>query len=316
MSQKIALFGQAQFGCDVLVRLIEAGHTVAAVYAPPEGRRADPLAEEAERRGLPLIRHPRFRRKGAAIPELVDEYRVLGATLNVLAFVTVILPPEIIDGPEEGSICFHPSLLPRFRGGNALAWQIIHGEKESGVTIFQCDEGVDTGRIVVQKGGVPILDTDTATSLYFKRLYPLGVEAMVEAVEIIDAGGAEFAVQDETRATHQPLVGEEDARIDWSRTAEVVDRLIRGCDPNPGAHAVLERTGEVVRLYAGRREDGAADAAPGTVKGLVDGRLRLIAGDGILSVGKLRVGNGEKVAADECALMAGDRLGRAAGSDE
>ena len=129
MSQKIAFLGQAQFGSDVLVRLIEAGHTIVGVYAPPDGRRPDPLAEQAAQRGLPLFRHTRFRRSGAAIPELVDEHRSLGATLNVLAFVTVILPDEIIYAADACSICFHPSLLPRFRGGHALAWQIILGEK-------------------------------------------------------------------------------------------------------------------------------------------------------------------------------------------
>ena len=308
MSQKIAFFGQAQFGRDVLVRLIDAGHTIAGVYAPPEGRRPDPLAEEAVERELPLFRYPRFRRKGAAIPELVEEHRALGATLNVLAFVTVILPPEIIDGALGGSICFHPSLLPRFRGGNALAWQIILGEKKSGVTVFQCDEGVDTGPIVVQRGGVQILDSDTTSSLYFNSLYPLGVEAMVEAVEIIDAGNAQLSEQDERRATHQPLVGEEDARIDWTRSIVDIDRLIRGSDPNPGAHAVLERTGEIVRLYAGRREDGNADLPPGTVIGLDGGRLRVAGRDGVLSVGKVRAGDGGKVAVDESLLVAGDRL--------
>lgn len=308
MPQKIALFGQAQFGRDVLVGLIDAGHQIVGVYAPPEGRRPDPLAEEAAGRGLPLFRHGRFRRKGAAISELVDEHRALGATLNVLAFVTVILPAEIIYGADAGSICFHPSLLPRFRGGNALAWQIILGEKESGVTVFQCDEGVDTGPIVVQRGGVPVLDTDTTSSLYFERLYPLGVEAMIEAVDIIDAGGAQFTSQDESRATHQNLVVEEDARVDWSRSVVDVDRLIRGCDPNPGAHASLERTSETVRLYAGRREDGVADAAPGTVLGFAEGRMRVAARDGILSLGKIRVDGAQKVAAEESNLQVGDRL--------
>ena len=101
MSLRIALFGQAPFGRDTLVRLLEAGHDVVGVYAPPPGARPDPLAAEAEQRGLPLIRHPRFRRKGVAIPELVEEHRKLGADLNVLAFVTVILPPEIVDAPRH-----------------------------------------------------------------------------------------------------------------------------------------------------------------------------------------------------------------------
>src|SRR5688572_1980721 len=200
MSLRVALFGQAPFGRDTLVRLLEAGHEVVGVYAPPAGARPDPLAAEAEQRGLPLYRHARFRRKGTAIAELVEEHRKLGAELNVLAFVTVILPSEIVDGPPHRSLCFHPSLLPRFRGGSALAWQILLGATESGVTVFQPDAGVDTGPIAVQKGGVPISPTDTAASLYFDKLYALGLDAIAEAVAAIDAGTAEFRAQDERDA--------------------------------------------------------------------------------------------------------------------
>src|SRR5262245_14977552 len=190
MPLRIAFFGQAPFGRDTLVRLLEAGHEVVAVYAPPEGARPDPLAAEATSRGLRLLRHARFRAKGAAIPELVAEHRALRADLNVLAFVTVILPSEIVDGPPQGSLCFHPSLLPRFRGGAALAWQILMGAKEAGVTVFRPDAGVDTGPIVVQKGPVPIADSDTAASLYFDKLYALGVDAIAEAVGLVASGRA------------------------------------------------------------------------------------------------------------------------------
>jgi methionyl-tRNA formyltransferase len=203
MALRIALFGQAAFGKDVLVRLLGAGHPLVGVYVPPDEGRPDPLASEAAARGLALLRHRRFRRGGAALPELVAEHRALGAELNVLAFVTTILPPEIVDAPRYGSLCFHPSLLPRFRGGSALAWQIILGERESGVTVFRPDAGVDTGPIIVQKRGVEIRDTDTAGSLYFERLYPLGVEAIAEAVAAVAAGTARGVAQDESRATAQ-----------------------------------------------------------------------------------------------------------------
>ena len=101
MSLRIALFGQAPFGRDSLIRLQDAGHQIAGVYAPPDGKRPDPLGTEAKERGLPLFRHKRFRRGGEAIPELVKEHRALGVDLNVLAFVTAILPPEIVDAPPQ-----------------------------------------------------------------------------------------------------------------------------------------------------------------------------------------------------------------------
>lgn len=306
MALRIALFGQAAFARDVLVGLLDAGHELVAVYAPPPGARPDPLAEEAATRGLRLLRHRRFRRRGEAIPELVAEYRGFGAELNVLPYTTVILPPEIVEAPVHGSLCFHPSLLPRFRGGAALAWQIILGEEESGVTVFRPDAGVDTGPVVVQRGGVRIEPGDTAGSLYFRKLYPLGLEAMLDAVAAVAAGTARPAPQDESRATFQGLVGDDDARIDWSRPAREIDRLIRGCDPSPGAHA--RRGGEALRLYGSRLGAARGAAAPGTVVGFAEGRMQLAASGGVLEVVRVRLGAGEKVAASEAGLAVGEKL--------
>lgn len=306
MALRIALFGQAPFGRDTLLRLLEAGHEIVGVYAPPAGARPDPLAAEAEERGLSLFRHRRFRRRGEAIPELVAEHHDLGADLNLLAFVTAILPTEILDAPPRGSLCFHPSLLPRFRGGNALAWQIMLGEGEAGVTVFRPDAGVDTGPILVQKGPVPIADTDTTASLYFDKLYPLGLDAITEAVAALANGSAVFRDQDESLASHQGLVDDDTARLDWSRNAAELDRWIRGCDPQPGAWAL--RGSERARLYGGRLEAGDPGGEPGEVLGLESGRLLLAARGGRLSVERVRLGDAPKLAAAECGLAVGDRL--------
>ncbi|HEU4429798.1 MAG TPA: methionyl-tRNA formyltransferase [Myxococcota bacterium] len=310
MALRIAYFGQAPFGRDVLVRLLEAGHQIAGVYAPPArpGAKADPLAEEAEKRGLALFRHAAMRKKtGEPIASRIAEHAALHADLNVLAFVTMILPPEIVDAPRLGSLCFHPSLLPKFRGGNALAWQIIAGEREAGVTVFKPDAGVDAGPIVVQKGQVPILPHHTAASLYFESLYALGVEAMVEAVARVADGTATFTPQDESRASFQGLVDDAVARIDWSRGAAEIDRLVRGCDPNPGAHA--RRGAEVVRLFGCTLAEGFDfSAPPGTVIGLDAKGARIAARGGVLSVAKLRVGAGGKANAAEAGIAVGDAL--------
>ena len=313
MTRRIALFGQAAFAKDVLVRLVDAGHEIVAVYVPPtpDGARPDPLAEEAERRGLRTFRYKAFRRQGVAMPERVAEYRALGAELNVMPYTTTILPPEIVLAPALGSLCFHPSLLPRFRGGAAIPWQIILGERETGVTVFVPDAGVDTGPIVVQRRGVAIEDTDTAASLYFDKLYPLGVEAVAEAVAAVDAGRARPEPQDEARATFQGLVTDEVARIDWKRSALEIDRLVRGCDPSPGAHS-SRANGERVRLFDARFVAGEDGAEPGTVLGLEDGRLVVAASGGQLSIGKLRVGDAAKGAAaaifEAAGVEAGERL--------
>jgi methionyl-tRNA formyltransferase len=310
MGLRIAYFGQAPFGRDVLVRLLEAGHQVAGVYAPPTkpGTKPDPLAEEAEKRGLRLFRHAAMRKKtGEPIPSRLAEHAALGADLNVLAFVTMILPAEIVDAPRCGSLCFHPSLLPKFRGGNALAWQIISGEREAGVTVFKPDAGVDAGPIVVQKGPLPILPHHTAASLYFESLYALGVEATVEAVARVADGSATYTPQDEARASFQGLVDDAVARIDWGHGAARIDCLIRGCDPNPGAHARLGD--ETVRLFGSTlAADADSGAPPGSVLAVDAKGARIAARGGVLQVAKLKRGAGPKLPAAEAGLAPGDRL--------
>lgn len=306
MALRIALFGQAAFGKDVLERLCAAGHEIVAVYTPPAGKRPDPLAEAAAERGLRLLQHARFRRKGAALPELVEEHRALGAELNLLAYVTAIVPLEMLDAPRHASLCFHPSLLPRFRGGAAIPWQIMLGAEEAGVTVFRPDAGVDTGPIVVQKGGVRIGPEDSAGSLYYRALYPLGVEAIAEAVEQVDEGRAAYRPQDESQASFQGLVDDAVARLDWSRSARELDRWIRGCDPQPGAWAL--RGGDEVRLFDARLEAGEDAAPPGTLLEAEGGRLAIAAKGGIVSFARARVAGGPKQPAREAGLRAGDRL--------
>ena len=306
---RIAVFGQAAFGRDVMDELLAAGHEIAAVYAPPPGRRPDPLAEAARARGLPLLRPTRLRHQGRAIPEHFESYARFGAELNVMAYTTVILPPEMLDAPAKGSLCFHPSLLPRYRGGAAIAWQIIYGERESGVTVFQPDAEIDTGPVVVQQGGIEISGTDTTASLYFEKLYPLGVAAMAEAVAQVAAGTARPVPQDESRATAQGLIDDAVARIDWQQPAAAIDRLVRGCDPRPGALGSWQ--GGTLRLFASRLaapSTASPHAPPGTVLGKEGGRLRIAARDGCLEIGAVRLGSGPKLPVAECDLAAGDRV--------
>ena len=290
---RIALFGQAAFGKDCLKRVVADGHEVVGVLVPPEEGRPDPLAARAEELGLRVLRRRHFRRRtGEPIPAAIEAHGELGAELNLLAFVTAIVPPEILHLPKHRSLCFHPSLLPRFRGGNALAWQIILGERESGVTVFAPDSGVDTGPIVVQKGGVRIDPDETAGSLYFKKLYPLGIEAIAEAVRAVADRAARYVPQDESRATFQGLVDDAVARIDVARPADEIDRLVRGSDPQPGAFVRMR--GQRVRLYDARLEP-PPNVAPGTVAS-VEGALVLALRGGALRVGRVRADAGKEPA--------------------
>lgn len=310
MPLRIALFGQAAFGRDCLDRLLSDGHEVVGVFVPPDAGRPDPLGARSDELGLPVVRRRYFRRRdGSAIPAALGAYRELAPDLNVLAFVDAFLPREIVDAPKHRSLCFHPSLLPRYRGGSAIAWQIILGETESGVTVFVPDQGVDTGPIVVQKGGVAVEPTDTTGSLYFRRLYPLGIEAIAEAVRAVDEGTARPWAQDESRATFQPLADDEVARIDLGRSATEIDRLVRGCDPQPGA--IVRLRDEPVRLFD--TTIGADPNAPaGTVVSIDEDGIGIALHRGSLRVGRVRADKGKEPASEFAArwrLGVGDRFG-------
>ncbi len=309
MSLELALFGQAAFGVDCLERLLAEGHRIAGVFVPPEGGRPDPLAARAEQLGLPVVRRRYFQRKsGEALPRAVEEHRELGAELNVLAFVTAFLPREITDAPRHGSICFHPSLLPKYRGGAAINWQIILGERQSGVTVFVPDDGVDTGPILVQRGGVEIASDDTTGSLYFQKLYPLGLEAISEAVRGIDEGTAKPVAQDESYASFQGLVDDAAAALDLDADGVQVERRVRGCDPQPGAFVRHGTTR--VRLFDTRFEPGG-NAPPGTLIEIGADGLRLALSGGSLWVRRVRADAAKEPAlawAERSGVRPGDRL--------
>lgn len=299
-AMRLVLVGQAAFGQEVLSGLVAHGHEVALVYAPPEkGGKADPLAAEAAKLGLPL-RTP----AGYKSPEVASEVAAARADLGVLAFVTKIVPPAVIDAPRLGTICFHPSILPRYRGGSALAWQLIRGETRGGFTVFWTDPGIDTGPILLARE-VEIGPDDTAGSLYFDKIFKAGVAGLVEAVDAIAAGTAPRLPQDESLATYDPLCGDEHAAVRWAAPAKQVYDLVRGCDPQPGAHAAWQ--GGKLRLFDARPVPGRAGARPGEVLAVGAEGLVVAAGPGgetALRFARLR-GPAAKAKAAEVAASVG-----------
>jgi methionyl-tRNA formyltransferase len=298
---RIVLIGQAAFAERVVLGLLSAGHEIAAVYAPPPvSGKPDPLAVAAERAGLPL--HTPSSYKG---PEVAAQVRALGADLGLLAYVTRIIPPAVIDAPRLGTLCFHPSLLPRYRGGSALNWQIIRGETRGGFTVFWTDPGIDTGPILLQRE-VAIEPDDTTGSLYFHKIFEPGVAGMLESVELVASGRAPRTPQDEALATYDPLCTDAHAVIDWSRPVAEVYNLIRGCDPQPGAFTSWR--GEKLRLYEARREQRDAGLPPGSVLSVDEEGFVVAAGTtgaaGAIRIGRAR-GTGAKLKAGELAASAG-----------
>lgn len=300
---KILLFGQAQFGQKVFEELLARGHEITAVCPPPdvEGRPADPLKAAALEKGVRVVQRKSYRSDDA-----LAEVDAASADLGVLAYVTQIVPSTILDAPRCGSICFHPSLLPAYRGGSAINWQIIEGVKTGGVTLFRPDDGIDEGPVYLQKH-IEIGADDTAGSFYYGKVFDAGVAATVECAELVLAGKAgKGAAQDESLATYEPLCRDEHGCVDWARSVMQVHNLIRGCDPSPGAHA---RAGDaVVKLYgsriASRRDRGAA----GTVLAIGDAGVEVACAGGSVLLAKLGVG-GKKVPAAEAASALGLAVG-------
>jgi methionyl-tRNA formyltransferase len=299
---RIILLGQAAFGEKTLEKLVEKRQEVLSVFCPPDvaGAKLDPLKQKALQLGIPVHQPLTFRN-----PEVQAHFASLNADLAILAFVTQIVPPPIFTAPRLGSICFHPSLLPKYRGASAINWAIINGETKTGLSLFWVDKGIDTGPILLQKE-VAIEPDDTTGSLYFNKIFPLGIEAIGEAVDLINAGNPPRVVQDESRATYDPPCQDNHARIDWGKPAQQVYNLIRGCDPQPGAHATWR--GKIVRLFDARLKPDRSPAAPGEVVAIGADDLAIAVNGGTLTVKKMR-GQGAKISAAEFAKQAGVEIG-------
>ena len=298
---RIVVHGQQAFGKSVLEALLERGEDVIAVYCAPDpkqGGRLDPLKEAALARHLPVYQPRSFRNK----PEVWEEFAQLKADLCVMAYVTLFIPEEMLHLPTHGTIQYHPSLLPRHRGPSSINWPIIWGETQTGLTIFWPDNGLDTGPILLQKE-VEILDTDTLGSLYFDRLYPLGVTALLEAVDLVRAGKAPKIVQDETQATYEGWCKAENVQIDWHKPLQEVWNLIRGADPQPGAWTTYD--GASVQIYDAKKHTGITVGRPGEVTAVSDASFTVAAAGGQIEVLRARPAEGQKISAAAFASSVG-----------
>ena len=255
---RIALIGQAAFGHAVFTALRDANEQIVAVSSitgAPE--RPDPLWAAAQEANIPAF--PTGDLKKSAV---LDAYAATKPDLGVMAFVTHILPERVLDLPARGTIQYHPSLLPRHRGISSMHWAIHQGETKTGLTVFWVDKGIDTGPILLQRE-THITPDDTVGSLYFDRLFPMGVEALTEAVRLVREGAAPRVPQDDALATYDPPADDSNSAIDWSRPAAEVYNLIRGSNPTPGAHARLG--GRMVRIFDAQLTPDISSEPPGTI---------------------------------------------------
>lgn len=302
---RIVIVGQGPFGEKVLEALIQKGEEVAGVFCPPD-KRGEPLKALAEKSGIPVFQ-PGLMKD----PKVEENYLRLRPDLAILAFVTDIIPEKILSIPSLGTICYHPSLLPKHRGASAINWAIIQGDTRTGITIFWTDQGIDTGPILLQKE-VAIGPDETTGALYFNTLFPMGIEAIVEAVDLIKKGKAPRIPQDDSKATYEPPCDDRGAAIDFTKPAGEIYNLIRGCDPQPGAYTSLK--GKRIRFYDARKKGLPTAGKAGEVMAIGKEGLEIGVQGGRIVVGKLRSDKGDKMGPVEFAqsvdLKVGDRLGQ------
>lgn len=305
---RLVIIGQQAFGKSVLDKCLERGHEVAAVFVPPQapGSKPDPLRAGAQEKGIAVHDPAKY-----TTPEPHAVLEALRPEIALMAYVTAFVPQSFVNLPKHGTVQFHPSLLPLHRGPSSINWAVMQGRTETGLTIFRPTDGLDEGPVILQKR-VAIGPDDTTGSIYFDRIFPMGVEAIVEAAELVVAGKHTETVQDESKATYEGWVKEAECRINWANHVDFTYNIIRGCNPAPGAWTTLD--GKKLTIFDARKR-----IAPtfGAVKGKKLGQITEVGPKsftvhgqgGFIEVLRCRIGDGPKIAANEAGLAAGTILG-------
>lgn len=303
---RIILIGQAAFGEKALEALLNRDENVVGVFCPPDPPdKPSGMKKMAESKGIPI-----YQPKKMKDPGVYDIFVKLQPDLNVMAFVTDIVPQKILEYPRLKTIQYHPSLLPKHRGGSAIHWAVINGETKTGLTIFWPDKGIDTGHIILQKK-VDISPDDTTGSIYFNKLFPLGIEAIVEAVEMVKKGTAPSIPQHNSLATYEPLCTEDLTVINWSKPAQQVYNLIRGANPSPAAVTTFK--GKKLKVFDSSMEPLHGQALSGEIISINDEGFVVAANGGAICVKKVQPSGSGKIKSSEfiatSGLKVGDRLG-------
>ncbi len=294
---KIAIIGQQDFGKAVLEAFFARGDQVAGVFCAPEkpGAKADILKTAAQEKGVKV-----FQFASLKSDEAKNALKALNVELGVMAYVLQFAPQDFLNIPQRGTIQYHPSLLPKYRGPSSINWPIVRGDTKTGLTIFRPTDGLDEGPVILQKE-TAIGPDDTLGAVYFDRLFPLGVAAMLEAADLVVAGKYRETVQDESRATYEGWFRRAEAKINWANHVDFVYNVIRASNPAPGAWTTLE--GKDLQIYDCRKHPvrtfGAVKGKIGEVVELSDKSFQVTAQGGRIEVLRAKLGDGKKLSAAE-----------------
>src|SRR5881397_1656832 len=290
---RIAIVGQQDFGKAFLAR----GDEVAGVFCAPEkpGARPDALKTAAQEKGVAVFQFQSLKADAAK-----NALKKLNAELGIMAFVLQFAPQDFVNIPKHGTIQYHPSLLPKYRGPSSINWPIIRGDTKTGLTIFRPNDGLDEGPVVLQKE-TEISPDDTLGTVYFDRLFPMGVKAMLEAADLVVSKKHKETTQDESRATYEGWCRKAEAKVNWANHVDFVYNTIRGCNPAPGAWTTL--AGVQLQIFDARkhlvRTFGAVKGKLGEVVEITDKTFQVTAQGGRIEVQRAKLGDGKKVAASE-----------------
>ncbi len=305
---RLIVMGQKAFGRDCLEKILDAGQDdVVAVYCTPEaeGKGTDPLKEFALSKGLPVHQPANLNEE----PTL-ETLRSHDADLMVMAYAIMFVPKAARNIPRLGSICFHPSLLPRHRGPSAVNWPIIWGENKSGFSWFYPTDGLDEGDLAL-RWECEIGPDDTVIDLYFKKIFPAGVESVLQVCDLFRSGKPPRVAQDEAAASYEGWCRKRHAKINWARPVADVYNLIRGTNPAPGAWTTHD--GTKLDILDSRCIAGYGVSVPGEVLSLGEEGMVVAAEGGAIRVIRVRPARGTKMLASQWAAGAGvspgDRLG-------
>jgi methionyl-tRNA formyltransferase len=265
------------------------------------GAKPDALKADALALGLKVFTFASLRS-----PEAEAAMRSLDADLGIMAYVLQFAPQSFVNIPRHGTIQYHPSLLPLHRGPSSISWPIALGARETGITVFRPTDGLDEGPVILQKA-CPIGPDETLGEVYFNKLFPLGVRALLEAADLVVAGRHEERVQDERQATYEGWMHDEEARIHWNGHVDVAYNLIRACNPAPGAWMMLD--GTKVRVYDCRKHVVGRFVArghkPGDIAGVGEDSIVIWAQGGLIEILRLRPEGAGKMSAGEYARRKG-----------
>lgn len=308
---RIALIGQQEFGRAVLQAFLQRGDQVVGVFCSPEKEGARPcvLRLAAEDAGIAVFQFPSLK-----APEAEAAMREAKADIGIMAYVLQFAPQSFVSIPTHGTIQYHPSLLPRYRGPSSINWAVARGETQTGLSIFRPVDGLDEGPVVLQKT-CPIGPDDTLGDVYFKALFPQGVAATLEAADLVVSGRHVETAQDDADASYEGWFRKREATINWANHCDVIYNTIRAANPAPGAETSLE--GRRLQIFDARkhrvRTFGAVQGKPGTAVRVDDTSVHVAAQGGSIEIVKLRYDGGKKISArelvDQGVLKIGMRLG-------